>query len=73
MKLVFFASFLYFFLLNNKNQSFACVERLVPCMLFNYFNIYFLNVLRVPQTHVTPVFADLKVSVYGVKGKCLWG
>ena len=41
-------------------------------MLFNNFNIYFLNVLRVPQSHATPAFSDLKVSVYGMKGQCLW-
>ena len=33
-------------------------------MLFNYFNIYLLNVLRVPQTHATPTFADLNMNVY---------
>ena len=41
-------------------------------MLFNYFNILILNVLRVPRTHTTPTFPDLKVSVYGMKGECLW-
>ena len=41
-------------------------------MLFNYFNIYFLIVLRVPPTHTTPAFSDLKVDVYGMKGGRLW-
>ena len=34
-------------------------------MLFNYFNIYLLIVLRVPRAHATSAFTDLKVSVYG--------
>ena len=41
-------------------------------MLFNYFNIYCLIVLRVPRTHTTPVFVDFKVIVYGMKGDSLW-
>ena len=25
-----------------------------------------------PRAHATPAFSDLKVSVYGMKGQCLW-
>ena len=42
-------------------------------MLFNYFNIYPLKCLKMPRAHATPAFSDLKVSVYGMKGQCLWG
>ena len=41
-------------------------------MLFNYFNIYLLNVLRVPKTHDTPAFSDLNMIVYGMKHDSLW-
>ena len=41
-------------------------------MLFNHFNIYCLNCLRVPRAHATSAFTDLKVNVYGMKGKRLW-
>ena len=41
-------------------------------MLFNHFNIYYLNVLRVLQTHATPAFADLNMIVYGMKHDSLW-
>ena len=42
------------------------------CMLFNHFNIYLLIVLRVPCAYATSAFSDLKVNVYGMKGKRLW-
>ena len=41
-------------------------------LLFNHFNIYFLIVLRVPRAYATSAFTDLKVNVYGMKGKRLW-
>ena len=51
------------------------------CCLTILIFLILLNVLRVPLDHATPVFSDLKVkkvmfrlkvSVYGVKGECLW-
>ena len=56
------------------------------CCLTILIFLILLNVLRVRCDHATPVFSDLKVvygvkgvfmglkvSVYGVKGECLWG
>ena len=42
------------------------------CCLTILIFLILLNVLRVRCDHATPVFSDLKVSVYGMKGECLW-
>ena len=41
-------------------------------MLFNYFNILILNVLRGRRDHATPTFPDFKMRVYGMKHESLW-
>ena len=41
-------------------------------MLFNYFNVLILNVLRGRCDHVTPTFPDFKMRVYGMKDESLW-
>ena len=48
-----------------KEEDFLSKKKTFRCMLFNYFNIYSLNCLRVPQTHAIPTFPDFKMCVYG--------
>ena len=64
---------LNFLLLNNKNQRTFSVRksRLGACCLTILIFLILLNVLRMPPDHATPMFADLKVIVYRMKGDSL--
>ena len=69
-----FTLFYFFIVKQHKLEAFGCPERpyFPNCCLTILIYLNILNVLRVPQTHATPVFSDLNMIVYGMKHDSLW-
>ena len=51
----------FFIVEQQKEEGLLSQKRPFGCMLFNYFNILILNVLRGRCDHATPTFVDFKV------------
>ena len=62
----------FFIVEQQKSGGLLCKKKSSGCMLFNYFNILILNVLRVRRDHVTLTFPEFKMRVYGMKDESLW-
>ena len=59
-----FLNLKFFIVKQQKSETSFFQKGVFRQLLFNNFNIYLLNVLRVPQTHAIPVFVDFNMNVY---------